>query len=518
MDMFCFQCEQTSHGKACQLQGVCGKKAQTANLQDLLNSKIIALASTNQPSEQLTKLIIDGLFTTITNVNYDDLVIQGLVTEVESFSNNQLNTQSAFAIAQIWNCPEDVRSLKSLIFFGLKGIAAYAHHAWILGYKDTEVNSFFYEGLKAIAATDLTTDELLKIVLKTGGINLKCMDLLDKANTETFGHPIPTTVSTSIEKKPFIIITGHDLRDLQLLLEQTKDSGINIYTHGEMLPCHAYPVLKKHPHLRGNFGTAWQNQQHEFANVPAAILFTTNCLMLVQDSYKDRVFTTSVVGYPNIAHIDENKDFTPVIKKALELGGYNEFKKATGINGGEVLTVGYAHNSVLNMADKIVTAIKSGKIKHIFLVGGCDGAKLGRNYYTEFVKKTPKNTIILTLACGKYRFNDLDLGSIEGIPRLLDIGQCNDVYSAVKIMIALAKVFDCGVNQLPISLILSWYEQKAVAILLTLLHLGIENMRLGPSLPAFVSPNILNILVSKFKIQPITTADEDLRAILGVIE
>ena len=510
MSMFCFQCEQTAFGKGCQLQGVCGKKADTANLQDELTSKLIELANTTLPSEEITKVIIDGLFTTITNVNFDNDSIKALTNKI-----SQLITKpSIFDIASVWNCNEDIRSLKSLILFGLKGIAAYAHHAWVLGYKNTEVNDFFYEALQAVAK-NLEANDLLPVVLKTGQINLKCMAMLDQANTQSYGNPVPTKVTTNIEKGPFIIITGHDLRDLGILLEQTKDKNINIYTHGEMLPCHAYPELKKYLHLKGNFGTAWQNQQKEFANVPAAILFTTNCIMPVKESYNDRVFTTSVVEYPEMLHINDNKDFTPVINKALELGGYPEDKKMTGINGGDVLTTGFGHNAVLSIADKVITAVKSGKIKHFFLVGGCDGARPGRNYYTDFVKQTPKDTVILTLACGKYRFNDLDLGDIDGIPRLLDVGQCNDAYSAIKIALVLADAFGCSVNELPLSLVLSWYEQKAVCILLTLLSLGIENIRLGPTLPAFISPNVLSILIDKFKIMPITTPEEDLKAILG---
>ena len=510
MSMFCFQCEQTAFGKGCQLQGVCGKKADTANLQDELTSKLIELANTTLPSEEITKVIIDGLFTTITNVNFDNDSIKALTNKI-----SQLITKpSIFDIASVWNCNEDIRSLKSLILFGLKGIAAYAHHAWVLGYKNTEVNDFFYEALQAVAK-NLEANDLLPIVLKTGQINLKCMAMLDQANTQNYGNPTPTKVTTNIEKGPFIIITGHDLRDLGILLEQTKDKNINIYTHGEMLPCHAYPELKKYLHLKGNFGTAWQNQQKEFANVPAAILFTTNCIMPIKESYSDRVFTTSVVEYPEMLHINDNKDFAPVINKALELGGYPEDKKMTGINGGDVMTTGFGHNTVLSIADKVITAVKSGKIKHFFLVGGCDGARPGRNYYTDFVKQTPKDTTILTLACGKYRFNDLDLGDIDGIPRLLDVGQCNDAYSAIKIALVLADAFGCSVNELPLSLMLSWYEQKAVCILLTLLSLGIENIRLGPTLPAFISPNVLSILIDKFKIMPITTPEEDLKVILG---
>jgi hydroxylamine reductase len=338
--------------------------------------------------------------------------------------------------------------------------------------------------------------------------------MLDKANTETYGTPVPTTVPLTIEKGPFIVITGHDLRDLQLLLEQTKDKGVNIYTHGEMLPAHAYPKLKAYPHLKGNFGTAWQNQQKEFADIPGAVLFTTNCLMPPRDSYRDRVFTTEVVAYPGAVHIGDDKDFTPVIKKALELGGYNEDKVMTGINGGTTVTTGFGHGTVLAAAGTVVDAVKAGAIRHFFLVGGCDGVKPGRNYYTEFVKKAPEDTVILTLACGKYRFNDLDLGTIGGLPRIMDMGQCNDAFSAIKVAVALAEAFGCGVNDLPLTLVLSWYEQKAVCILLTLLSLGIRNIYLGPSLPAFVSPNVLNFLVENFNISPISTPEEDLKKIL----
>lgn len=508
--MFCFQCEQAAKCTGCTLQGVCGKKADTANLQDELTSKTIEFANCVSMSDENTNLIIDALFTTITNVNFDNNSIKELTSKIK----DKTPCDNNFDIASVWVCDEDVRSLKSLILFGLKGIAAYAHHAKVLGYSDSEVDKFFYEALQGVSKS-LSVDELLALVLKTGEINLKCMELLDKANTQTYGHPIPQKVTTEIEAGPFIVVTGHDLKDLALLLEQTKDKGINIYTHGEMLPCHSYPELKKYPHLKGNFGTAWQNQQKEFDNLPAPILFTTNCIMPVKESYEDRVFTTSVVRYPNIKHIDENKDFAPVIQKALELGGYKEKQHFTGINGGNVLTVGFGHNTVLSVADKVVEAVKQGDLKHIFLVGGCDGAKPGRNYYTEFVKQAPKDTLVLTLACGKFRFNDLDLGDINGIPRLLDMGQCNDAYSAIKVAVELSKVFGCSVNDLPLSLVLSWYEQKAVCILLTLLYLGIENIRLGPTLPAFVSSNVLNILVDKFKIKPISTPEKDLADILN---
>lgn len=502
MSMFCFQCEQTAKGQGCTVVGVCGKQSDTAHIQDKIISSLIELAQNSEPNDETTKTIIDGLFATITNTNFDNNSLKKMIEHPN------------FDLQELWHGEDDIRSLKSLILFGLKGMAAYAHHAWVLGYKDEDVNNFFYEALSAIPS-DLSQDELTALVLKTGEVNLKCMELLDKANTETFGNPEPTKVSMEIEAKPFIIVTGHDLRDLKLLLEQTKDKGINIYTHGEMLPAHAYPELKKYSHLKGNFGTAWQNQQKEFANVPAAILFTTNCIMPVKDSYKDRVFTTSVVHYPECKFIGEDKDFTPVIQKALELGGYSEPKKMCGINGGEILTVGFGHNAVFSVAYKIVDTIKSGNLKHIFLVGGCDGAKVGRNYYTKFVELVPKDSIVLTLACGKYRFNDLDLGTIGEIPRLLDMGQCNDAYSAIKVAMELAKVFDCSVNELPLSIVLSWYEQKAVCVLLTLLSLGIQNIKLGPSLPVFVSPNVLKLLVDKFHIAPITTPEEDLKELLG---
>lgn len=423
-------------------------------------------------------------------------------------------TAEDYDMAKLWDDNEDIRSLKTLILLGVKGVAAYAHHAAILGYNDPEVDAFFYEALAAVGS-DLGMDVLLPLVLKTGEINLKCMALLDKANTETYGTPVPTEVPLTIEKGPFIIITGHDLHDLKLLLEQTEGKGINIYTHGEMLPAHAYPGLKKHTHLKGNFGTAWQNQQKEFAAVPAPVLFTTNCIMPVKESYSDRIFTTDVVQYPDMIHVGKEKDFAPVIKKALELGGYPEDKEMTGINGGKTLLTGFGHGTVLGVADKVIAAVKAGDIKHFFLVGGCDGAKTGRNYYTEFVEKTPADTIVLTLACGKYRFNDLDLGTIGGLPRLMDMGQCNDAYSAIQVAVALAGAFDCDVNELPLSMVLSWYEQKAVCILLTLLHLGIKNILLGPSLPAFISPNVLNVLVENYNIGPITTPEADMAKLLG---
>ncbi len=517
-NMFCFQCEQTAAGKACSGNiGVCGKQADTSNLQDELIEALITLANSvlaSKPSKASNQLMLEGLFTTITNVSFDNQSIiaktQAVLAEAKKI-NHQETTK--YNMQDIWQADEDIRSLKSLILFGLKGVAAYAYHAYVLGYEDEEIYQFFYTAMSALGKTS-DSQELLALTMQTGHINLKCMELLDKANTQTYGTPVPTTVTMSIEPGPFIVVTGHDLYDLQILLEQTKDKGVNIYTHGEMLPAHAYPKLKSYPHLKGNFGTAWQNQQTEFKEIPAAVLFTTNCLMPVKDSYKDRVFTTRVVAYPEIAHV-ECKDFTPVIQKALELGGYKQTTTFTGINGGTQVTTGFGHGTVLSVADKVVDAVKAGAIKHFFLVGGCDGAKTGRNYYTDFVKQTPTDTIILTLACGKYRFNDLDLGTIGGLPRIMDMGQCNDAYSAIKVAVALAEVFQCGVNELPLTLVLSWYEQKAVCILLTLLALGIKNIYIGPSLPAFISPNILNFLVENFQVTPISTPEADLAKILG---
>ena len=519
-DMFCFQCEQTAGSVGCMGKaGVCGKQASTANLQDDLTGAMIALAQVaelSKPTDSTTKVMLEGLFTTITNVNFDDEVLQKRIADVHR-EKELLGAKVDFPdykMWDLWDANEDVRSLKSLILLGLRGVAAYAYHAWMLGYKDEEVNAFFYKGMAALANKD-TAEELLPLVMETGRINFKCMEMLDKANTESYGTPVPTTVPLMVEKGPFIVVTGHDLKDLHTLLEQTKDKGINIYTHGEMLPCHAYPKLKAYPQLKGNFGTAWQNQQKEFANLPAPVLFTTNCLMPVKDSYRDRVFTTEVVAYPGMVHIDDNKDFAPVIAKALELGGYTEDHPMTGINGGTHVTTGFGHGTVMSVAGTVIDAVKAGAIKHFFLVGGCDGAKPGRNYYTDFVKQTPQDTVILTLACGKYRFNDLDLGTIGGLPRIMDMGQCNDAYSAIKVAVALSEAFGCSVNELPLTMVLSWYEQKAVCILLTLLYLGIKDIYLGPTLPAFVSPNILKFLVENFNITPISTPEADLKKILG---
>ena len=529
--MFCYQCEQTAGCTGCTGNtGVCGKSANTARLQDELTGALIGLARAAEGNEHLVneemnQLVLEGLFTTVTNVNFNDETLKILIYKIENAKkklvpncftcSGSCGRNDNFDMNTLWTTDEDVRSLKSLILFGIRGMAAYAYHASVLGYTDETISKFFYKALFAVGMKDWGMDELLPIVLEVGEVNLRCMELLDQANTTTYGTPVPTTVPLTIEKGPFIIITGHDLKDLQLLLEQTKDKGINIYTHGEMLPAHAYPEFKKYSHLKGNFGTAWQNQQKEFDHIPGAILYTTNCLMPVKASYADRVFTTEVVSYPEMVHIGEEKDFTPVIEKALALGGYTKDQHMTGINGGIQVTTGFSHGTVLSVADQVIEAVKNGDIKHFFLVGGCDGARVGRNYYTEFVKQSPADSIILTLACGKYRFNDLDLGTIGGLPRIMDMGQCNDAYGAIKVAIALAEAFECDVNELPLSMVLSWYEQKAVCILLTLLYLGIKNVHLGPTLPAFISSNVLNFLVENYGISPISTPEEDLKKLLN---
>ena len=548
--MFCYQCEQTAGCAGCTgSTGVCGKTAETARLQDQLVGAMIGLARAAEgvecPGDRVYRTVIEGLFTTLTNVSFDDDAIRAQIEKTHREKERLLaapvkksagprekavgesgaaeNAACAAAGVQdtddynlglLWDMDPDIRSLKSLILFGLKGMAAYAYHALMLGASDETVNQFFLTGLREIAK-DGTVESLLPTVLKVGEVNLTCMAMLDAANTGTYGTPIPVSVPLMVERGPFIVVTGHDLKDLELLLKQTEGKGVNIYTHGEMLPAHAYPELRKYPQLKGNFGTAWQNQQKEFADIPAPILFTTNCLMPPKKSYADRVFTTEVVAYPGMVHIDDEKDFTPVIEKALKLGGYQEDRQFTGINGGTQVMTGFGHGTILSVADQVIDAVKSGAIRHFFLVAGCDGAKPGRNYYTEFVKQTPADSIVLTLACGKFRFNDLDLGNIGGLPRIMDMGQCNDAYGAIKVAVALAEAFGCEVNELPLSFVLSWYEQKAVCILLTLLHLGIKNIRLGPSLPAFLSPNILNFLVENYGIGPVTTPEEDLKALLG---
>lgn len=525
--MFCFQCEQTAGCVGCTGKaGVCGKSAKTAELQDELTGALIALAKAayaQKVTEDVPVLMMKGLFMTITNVNFDDEAISDMIQEVYRATEKNVpdcascespcGKISPYNMNELWQDDEDIRSLKSLILFGVRGIAAYAYHAHVLGYTDERVTKFLYKGLAAVGEY-LEMDDLLPVVMETGEANLICMELLERANTESYGIPAPAQVSMKVEKGPFIIVTGHDLRDLKMLLEQTEGKGINIYTNGEMLPAHAYPELRKYPHLKGNFGTAWFRQREEFDAVPAPVLYTTNCLMPPKASYSDRIFAANAVGYPGMQRIGEDKDFTPVINKALELGGYDEDREFTGINGGKTVATGFGKHTILSLADKVVEAVKAGDIRHFFLVGGCDGYRGERSYYTEFIKQAPKDTVILTLACGKYRFNDMDLGDIGGIPRLLDMGQCNDAYGAIQVALALAEAFQCSVNELPLTLVLSWYEQKAVSILLSLLHLGIKNIYLGPTIPAFLSQNVLNYLVEKFDIHPVSTPQEDLAEIL----
>ena len=519
-NMFCFQCQQTAGNKGCVRTGVCGKQPTTANLQDELVYELIRLAEAakEKRSDLSDRLIPDGLFTTLTNVNFDDSAIKKLMGRITE-ERRRLGGNDDSKVIRLFEGETDIVSLRSTLLFGMKGMAAYAHHAMQLGYVDDEVIAWFYKGLCALNCTH-TVEEWLSLIMEFGKINYQCMELLDKANTEIFGNPVPTRVNVDVKKGPFIVVSGHDLKDLHQLLEQTKDKGINIYTHGEMLPAHAYPELKKYSHLVGNFGTAWQSQQKEFESIPAPILFTTNCLMPPRKSYADRVYTTSVVGFDGLFHIDEDKDgkkdFTPLINQSLALGGYEHDRSMSGINGGHMLTTGFAHKTILSNAEKIIDLIKNEKIKHIFLVGGCDGAHPGRNYYTEFVKQTPMDSLVLTLACGKYRFNDLDLGEIDGLPRILDMGQCNDAYSAIKVALALADAFGCNINELPLTLVLSWYEQKAVCILLTLFALGVKNMYLGPTMPAFLSETVTKVLVDTYGLQPITDPEQDLDAILCI--
>ena len=529
--MFCFQCEQAANGCACVGNaGVCGKSAETADAQDALTGALIGFAELLvelgqpiQPPQAL--LLLEGLFTTITNVNFDPETVRQLTEKVWEAKNAAFATACPapapvgdYDMKQLWQEPdEDIRSLKSTVLFGLRGMAAYSYHARVLGYTDGEIDLFFCTALRALAE-ESDKDKLFKLVEDTGIMAYRVMAELDKANTGAFGDPEPVEVPLTIEKGPFIVISGHDLYDAKCLLEQTEGKGINVYTHSEMLPAHGYPELKKRfPHLKGNFGTAWQNQQREFEDIPAPILFTTNCIMPLRASYADRVFTTSVVAYPGVPHIDEGRDFSPVIEKALELGGYAQDTLLPGLNGGSTVTTGFARTAVLQHADEIVQAVRDGKLRHFFLVGGCDGPRPSRRYYTEFARLTPPDTILLTLACGKFRLNDLPLGTVPGtgLPRILDVGQCNDAYSAIRIALALADAFGCGVNDLPLSLVLCWFEQKAVCILIALLALGIRNIRLGPTLPPFLSPGVVRTLQERYGLKPIATPEADLRAILG---
>ena len=543
--MFCYQCEQTVGGKGCTKLGVCGKTPEVANLQDLLIYQIKGIScyakeiveKGENVDKDIVRFIENSLFTTLTNVNFDaDVHVQMLKesqkikealrkkvgkikNDTEHATYNLSETKAEMlqdakkaGIMYDGELDPDIRSLRQTIVYGLKGISAYGHQARELGYFDDEVDNFYVRALEATTDDNLSVEDLIRWTMRTGEMSVAVMAKLDEANTKTYENPSPQKVNVHVKKGPFIIVSGHDLWDLQMLLEQTEGKGINIYTHGEMIPCHGYPQLKKYDHLVGNFGGAWQDQQKEFDNIPGCVLMTTNCLMRPRESYKDRIFTTSVVGWDGVKYIgvgaDGKKDFTPIIEKALELGGYEEDQEPH-----EIL-VGFGHHATLSHADTIVNAVKDGKIRHFFLIGGCDGARPGRNYYTEFAKKVPDDCVILTLACGKYRFNKLEFGEVAGLPRLLDVGQCNDAYSAVKIATSLADAFGTDVNGLPLSLIISWYEQKAVADLLALLSLGIKGIYLGPTLPAFLSPNVLQYLVDTFDLRPISTPDDDLKTCL----
>ncbi|MBU3143648.1 hydroxylamine reductase [Clostridium sp. CF012] len=544
--MFCFQCEQTAGGKGCTNIGVCGKTPEIAAMQDLLiyQLKGISCYATKllEKGEKLDKswisFVENALFMTLTNVNFDpeahtNMLKKSQVIKEEvrkKVGNEKVNAKEAqynlsdskeqmledakkAGVMYDEKLDADIRSVRETIKYGLKGIAAYAHQARFIKYNSEEVDEFYFVALAALTDDSLNLQDLIKYLLKTGEMSVKVMEVLDSANNEKYSSPSPQKVNVNIKKGPFIVISGHDLRDLEMLLEQTEGKGINIYTHGEMLPSHGYPKLNKYTHLVGNFGGAWQNQQKEFDGIPGCILMTTNCLMKPKDSYIDRIYSTSVVGWEGIKHIsaDENghKDFSEIISKALDLGGFEKDEEVK-----EIL-VGFGHKATLSHAETIVNAVKEGKIRHFFLIGGCDGAKTGRNYYTEFAQLVPKDCIILTLACGKYRFNKLEFGEVAGLPRLLDIGQCNDAYSAVKIALALAEAFKCGINDLPLAMVITWYEQKAVADLLALLSLGVKGIYLGPTLPAFLSPNVLQFLVDNFDIKPISTPEADLKQILG---
>jgi hydroxylamine reductase len=542
MGMFCFQCEQTARGKGCDVSGVCGKQPDVAALQDVIIHQMKGIGylahkarAAGRVDDEVNRHTVEALFATVTNVDFDPQRLETIIRKSSDVRDRikKICVESGIADAALPPAAmfnpaptregllqqagsvgilagtknEDIRSLEQLLMFGLKGMSAYADHAYVLGKQDDIVFAFIHEALAALSGHDNTMEKLIDLNMRCGTANVRCMEILDEAHTSRFGHPKPAVVSTALKSGPAIVVSGHDLLDLEELLKQTSGKGVNVYTHGEMLPAHGYPGLKKYPHLAGHFGTAWQNQQKEFDGVSAAFLFTTNCIQKPRDGYTDRVFTRGLVAWPGVKHIN-GRDFSPVIQKALALGGI-EAKE-----GKNILT-GFGHDAVLGVADKVIAGVKAGAIKRFFLVGGCDGAKPGRNYYAELAEKIPKDCIILTLACGKFRFNDKDFGTIGGIPRLLDIGQCNDAYSAITIALALASAFKCGVNDLPLSLILSWYEQKAVVILLSLLSLGIKGIRLGPSLPVFISPNVLDFLVKNFDLKPISTPEKDLAAILS---
>jgi hydroxylamine reductase len=541
--MFCFQCEQTAKGEGCTKIGVCGKQPDTAALQDLLIyavkglSKVaVAAGKAGIRDPRVDKFTCEAIFSTLTNVDFDPDRFVAMIRECVQLRDDlkakveaagtrvgsdgpvgfvpgadraaMVSQGEKVGIPSVDELDPDIRSLRELLVYGIKGLAAYADHARILGQEDEAVYRFVHEAMAATLDGTLGVNDLVGLALKCGEVNLRAMELLDAGNTGTYGHPVPTAVPLGHKKGKALLVSGHDLKDLEMILQQTEGKGIYVYTHGEMLPTHGYPGLKKYGHFYGHYGTAWQNQAKEFAAFPGAIVMTTNCIQKPKESYQDNIFTTGLVGWPGVQHIAD-KNFSPAIDKALALPGFESDEP------GKSVMVGFGRNAVLGVAGQVIEAVKNKAIRHFFLVGGCDGAKPGRDYYTRLVEQIPKDCVILTLACGKFRFFDKELGDIGGIPRLLDIGQCNDAYSAIKIAAALADAFGCGVNDLPLSMILSWYEQKACVILLSLLHLGIKNIRLGPSLPAFISPNVLDVLVKNFNIMPISTPEQDLKAILG---
>lgn len=558
-EMFCYQCEQTANGKGCTKQGVCGKTPEVANLQDLLIFQLkgiscygdILLKKGMRPEKRVVSFVENCLFTTLTNVNFDPEVHVKLLQEAQKIKDElrqqiggtgteniymayrlpetkseMLRTSQIAGIMYDQNLDEDIRSLRQLVIYGLKGISAYGHQARELGYYSDTVDDFYIQGLAAVTDDQLTVEELIQLAMKTGTMALEIMQKLDEANTTVYGNPSPHAVPMTLKAGPFIIVSGHDFHDLEMLLAQSQGTGVNIYTHGEMLPGHGYDGLKKYPHLVGNFGGAWQEQQKQFDNIPGCILMTTNCLMKPRDSYKDRIYSTNVVGWDGVKYIPrkENgeKNFSEIIQQALALGGYDTDRDVRPTEPSDCpeyqqvdeLLTGFAHEATLSHAGEIVQAVKDGQIRHFFLIGGCDGARPGRNYFTKFAQLVPEDCVILTLACGKYRFNKLDFGTVAGLPRLLDVGQCNDAYSAVRIATALADAFDTDVNSLPLSMILSWYEQKAVAVLLALLSLGIKNIYLGPILPAFLSPNVVQYLVDTFQLHLISNAEDDIKTCL----
>ena len=547
--MFCYQCEQTAGNKGCTITGICGKNPDTAALQDLLVdvAKGVSKYATRARhlgvlEDSVDDFVTEALFTTVTNVNFDPERLAGMIRDgdtirararelyeqacrqagqvpemINGAATRELRTDLDGLIEQgnlvsirerLGGLGADLTGLQELLIYGVKGVAAYAHHAHVLGHEDPEVFAFIHKAMDAVTRANPTLDELFGLNLECGEITVRVLALLDSANTSSYGHPEPTEVLWGCVPGKAILVSGHDLKDLEELLKQTEGKGVNVYTHGEMLPANSYPGLKKYKHLVGHYGGAWMRQRNEFSQFPGAILMTTNCIQEPRQDYKNRIFTSGLVAWPGVDHVS-NRDFSRVIEAALAAPGFTES------SGEKKVTIGFGHHTVLSLSDKVIDAVKGGAIKHFFLIGGCDGAEPGRNYYTDLAEAMPQDTVALTLGCGKFRIMDVEMGDIGGIPRRLDMGQCNDSYSAVVVAQALAKAFQTDVNGLPLSLVISWFEQKAVCILLALLHLGVKDIRLGPALPAFITPSVLNVLVEKFGIKPISTVEEDLPAMLN---